>query len=100
MPCLANLLTVVACSLGSACSSSESGVLAQPAPDDAAAVSPADAGAVARGDASPDPSCEDAPLPIIADETDGHLSRLYVDAELDSKRVALLFDTGSATTFL
>jgi len=36
----------------------------------------------------------------LTEEANGHLSRLYVEAELDAKRVAFIFDTGSATTFL
>jgi hypothetical protein len=48
----------------------------------------------------PPPPCDAAPIPILAEETDGFLSRLYVGAELDGKRVAMLFDTGSPSTFL
>ncbi len=85
-----------------ACSSSEPSPPRAAGAAQGAAETEAGAPAPAPVPAAPEARCEDVPLPLIAEESEGHLSRLYVEARVGdaSKRVALLFDTGSATTFL
>ncbi len=85
-PCVVALLV-------SACSASDGAVV--PPAD----VSVPEAAADAAGPPVPS-SCEDEPLALHATEAEGHLTRLFLETTHEGRRVALLFDTGSATTFL
>lgn len=91
---------IAVCSTGAAFASCSTAAVEQRVPAAIDAAPPLATFSPEVVDGEPPLACERSPLPLLVEMADGHPARVFVKVRHANRPAALLFDTGSSTTFL